>query len=134
MGTKFKSARVGKSSNLTEQIETEDLKDFWRKRQFNQFLKRFKDILSSPPLTEDDEQLDLYTQAEFVVRFMIVDKDVTLPIEKMLIEYFSPVWNRETRVGFSFGNANSETNPWNKFHIQGDEDTIIGMLEKLRIR
>ncbi|KAJ7381914.1 hypothetical protein OS493_038289 [Desmophyllum pertusum] len=72
--------------------------------------------------------------AEFVVRFIIVDKHVTLKIEGMLIEYFSPVWNSETRVGFSFGNANHETNPWNKFHIQGDEDTINDMLEKLRIR
>ncbi|KAJ7381919.1 hypothetical protein OS493_038294 [Desmophyllum pertusum] len=75
---------------------------------------------------------------DFVVRFMIVDlaRSASAPvIEKMLIEHFSPVWNIESEVGFSFGNANSETkcNTWNKFHIQEDGPTIVTMLEKLRI-
>ncbi|KAJ7381920.1 hypothetical protein OS493_038295 [Desmophyllum pertusum] len=71
--------------------------------------------------------------ADFVVRFMIVDVEYYAPaIEGMLIKYFSPVWNKET-VGFSFGNANSRTNTWNKFHIQGDEKTINDMLENLTI-
>ncbi|KAJ7376061.1 hypothetical protein OS493_037169 [Desmophyllum pertusum] len=71
---------------------------------------------------------------DFVVRFMILNNEFQPPIiEKMLIELFCPVWNRESEVQFSFGNANSETNTWNKFHIQVDEETIKTMLEKLRI-
>ncbi|KAJ7381918.1 hypothetical protein OS493_038293 [Desmophyllum pertusum] len=73
-------------------------------------------------------------KAEFVVRFMIVNKHSARAIEGMLIEHFRPVWNKETKkVGFSFGNANSKRNTWNKFHIQGNIQTTTIMLQKLRI-
>ena len=71
--------------------------------------------------------------SDFVVRFMIVDIKYYAPcIEGMLIEHFSPVWNSET-VKFSFGNANSTDNNWNKYHIQKDRRTIRTMLRLLKI-
>ena len=73
-------------------------------------------------------------QSDFVVRFIPVKiKDEAASIERMLIKYFSPVWNREA-MKFCFGNASSKTNNWNRFHIQNKEETIEDMLEKLRIR
>ena len=71
--------------------------------------------------------------SDFVVRFMAVDIKYYAPcIEGMLIEHFSPVWNRET-VGFSFGNGNYKDNTWNKYHIQKEAETIRTMLRLLRI-
>ena len=71
--------------------------------------------------------------SDFVVRFMAVDIKYYAPcIEGMLIEHFSPVWNRET-VGFSFGNGNYEGNTWHKYHIKKDQTTIKNMLAHLKI-
>lgn len=56
---------------------------------------------------------------DFIVQFMLVDiKYYASCIEGMLIERLSPKWNNETGF-FSFGNASSETNDWNRYHIQG---------------
>lgn len=49
--------------------------------------------------------------SDFVVRFMIVDNKYYVGcIKEMMIAYFNPVWNKESGVGFSFGNATSDTN------------------------
>ena len=70
---------------------------------------------------------------DFVVRFMIVDIDHYVPcIESMLIEHFSPVWNKQA-MAFSFGNANSPKNLWYKFHISKNPDTIANVLQNLKI-
>lgn len=94
-------------------------------------------IKKGEQLTETLEMTD------FVVRFMIVDnKYYARPIEGMLIEYFNPVWNSETRtMRFSFGSV--KTNPrrgdpgadnvWYKYHILKDLDTIEDVLDKLKI-
>lgn len=56
---------------------------------------------------------------DFIVQFMLVDiKYYASCIEGMLIERLRPKWNNETGF-FSFGNASSETNDWNRYHIQG---------------
>ena len=70
---------------------------------------------------------------DFVVRFMIVDIKHYAPcIESMLIEYFSPVWNREA-MAFSFGTANDDQNLWHQFHISKNPVIIENVLRDLRI-
>lgn len=55
---------------------------------------------------------------DFIVRLMLVDiKFYAGCIEEMLIDYFRPKWNKEWGW-LSFGNARSETNSWNRYHIQ----------------
>lgn len=70
---------------------------------------------------------------DFVVRVMIVDIKHYAPcIESMLIEYFSPVWNKEV-MAFSFGNANDDRNLWHQFHISKNPVIIEDVLRHLRI-
>ena len=72
--------------------------------------------------------------SDFVVRFMIVDiEDYACCIEKMLIEYFCPVWNSESAVTLSFGNARERNNNWHKYHIIKDAATITRILDLLKI-
>ena len=71
--------------------------------------------------------------SDFVVRLMNVDIHHYVPcIESMLIEYFSPVWNKQV-MAFSFGNAKDEENLWHKFHISKKRDTIENVLRYLKI-
>ena len=72
--------------------------------------------------------------SDFVVRFMIVDiEHYACCIESMLIEYFCPVWNRQTAVKLSFGNAGNSKNNWHKYHIIKDAATITRILDLLKI-
>ena len=87
-------------------------------------------------LTDHQDKIEKAKNLElsnFVFRFMIVDIQYYAPcIEGMLIEHFSPVWNRET-VGFSFGNGKYEGNTWHKYHIKKDQTTIDNMLAHLKM-
>ena len=72
--------------------------------------------------------------SDFVVRFMIVDiKHYACCIKSMLIKYFCPVWNSETGVKLSFGNAGDTANNWHKYHIRKDAQTIRRTLDLLKI-
>ena len=65
---------------------------------------------------------------------MIVDiEHYACYIESMLIEYFCPVWNSETAVKLSFGNAGNSNNNWRKYHIEKDANTITRILGLLKI-
>ena len=69
---------------------------------------------------------DLQVQ-DFKVRFMDVDVSNYAPsIEGLLIEYYKPFWNfsKGSEVNLSFGNSQSNSNNWYKYHISQDKETI----------
>ena len=73
---------------------------------------------------------DLQVQ-DFKVRFMSLDIEHYAPcIERMLIEYYSPLWN-DTAVKLSFGNASYKSNNWYKYHVDEDDKTIKNIIENV---
>ena len=73
-----------------------------------------------------NEAKDLQVQ-DFKVRFMGVDVSNFAPcIEGLLIEYYEPFWNcsKGSEVNLSFGNSQSNSNNWYKYHISQDKETI----------
>ena len=71
-------------------------------------------------------------ETDFIVRFLIVDIKYYVPcIERMLIEYYNPLWNNE-KVGLYFDNAEDEKNNWYKYHVAKDEDTRRQMIERVK--
>lgn len=70
---------------------------------------------------------------DFAVQFIIVDiNHYASTIEEMLIEYYSPLWNHNKIVAFSFGNAGDENNNWKKYHVDQDKHTIKYMIKCVR--
>ncbi|PFX22789.1 uncharacterized protein LOC111333793 [Stylophora pistillata] len=70
---------------------------------------------------------------DFIVRFMLVDMHYyACCVEEMLIEYFSPVWNENEAVKFSFGNADDVNNNWHKYHVEGDSKTKETMIKSVK--
>ena len=73
-----------------------------------------------------NEAKDLQVQ-DFKVRFMRVDVSNFAPcIEGLLIEYYKPFWNssKGSGVNLSFGNSQSNSNNWYKYHISQDKEAI----------
>ena len=69
----------------------------------------------------------------FAVRFLIVDIEHYAPsIERVLIEYYNPLWNNDKNINFSFGNADAENNNWRKYHVDQNENTITDMIGIVR--
>lgn len=68
---------------------------------------------------------------DFEVRIIFVDiNHYALAIENALLKQCSPLWN-DQKVEFSFGNADSDTNNWNKYHLQKNSDMIKTMDDRV---
>lgn len=68
----------------------------------------------------------------FYVRFLIVDIEHYAPsIEGALIEFYNPLWN-DKNVEFNFGNGESDSNNWKKYHVDQNERVREDMIERVR--
>ena len=70
---------------------------------------------------------------DFEVRIIFVDIiHYALAIESALLKHCSPLWN-DGEVDFRFGNAESDNNNWNRYHVQNDssEDFIKSMDDRV---
>ena len=68
----------------------------------------------------------------FAVRFLIVDIEHFAPsIEGALIEFYNPLWN-DKNVEFNFGNGESDSNNWKKYHVDQNERIRGDMIERVK--
>ena len=85
-------------------------------------LNRLKDCRRKISKANDEFKFE-----DFEVRIIIVDiNHYALAIENALLKLYSPLWNDE-EVAFCFGNADGDSNNWNRYHLQRNPCTISVM-------
>ena len=118
---------VGETSLYGGLVSRSEVQPIYVGMSSNDILSRLKEHSRRVKKAED------LVLGDFAVRFIIVDiKPYASSIEEMLIEYYSPLWNYNNIVAFSFGNAGDDNNNWKKYHVDQDEYTIECMIECVR--
>ena len=118
---------VGETSLYGGQVSRSEVEPIYVGMSSNDILSRLKKHKRRIKKAED------LVLGDFAVRFIIVDiKPYASSIGEMLIEYYSPLWNFNNIVAFSFGNAGDDSNNWKKYHVDQDEYTIECMIECVR--
>lgn len=128
----YKGSQVFPSTRYPVYVGKSETSIANRLRDHRQKIKSANESVQSTDGQQRTEVVKLEL-TDFVVRFMIVDIEYYAPcIERMLIEYFSPVWNKEA-MKFSFGSGDCPGNLWHEFHHRRDPKTIENVLRYLKI-
>ena len=117
---------VGRTSLYGGHVDSSRVKPIYVGMSKGNILQRLKECRRKLKNTQD------FKLEDFAVRCIIVDKDhYALAIENALLKLYSPLWN-DGEVAFCFGNADGDSNKWNKYHVRKDDDTIE--LMKYRVK
>ena len=112
---------VGKTSLYGGQVKSCRVKPIYVGMSKSNILTRLRDCRRKLNNTKD------FKLEDFAVRCIIVDiNHYALAIENALLKLYSPLWNDED-VAFCFGNADGDSNKWNKYHVRKDEDVMKNM-------
>ena len=118
---------VGQTSPYGDRVKPSQVQPIYVGKSNTDILRRLDDHLSKIEPAKDLKVTD------FVVRFMRTDiKIYVRAIEDALIEYYNPLWNKNS-VKFSFGNARDPDNNWYAYHIGMVKCRRREMMKRIRV-
>ena len=118
---------VGQTSPYGDRVKPSQVQPIYVGKSNTDILRRLDDHLLKITRAKDLKVTD------FVVRFMRMDKKIYVrAIEDALIEYYNPLWNKNS-VKFSFGNARDPDNNWYAYHIGMVKCRRREMMKRIRV-